>query len=96
MAAADLQISENSFLVKYFDMVNAKLHFVWGHFQLGNPAMPFLQIYEGPYEIKKQIRPGTFIQWNPASKEETGMFHSPDLKIYKKREDSSLDKEDSE
>ena len=42
MAAADLQISENSFLVKYFDMVNTKLHLVWGHFQHGNPAMPFL------------------------------------------------------
>ena len=41
MAAADLQISENSFLVKYFDMVHAKLHLVWGHFQHGNPAMPF-------------------------------------------------------
>ena len=41
MAAADLQISKNSFLVKYFDMVNAKLHLVWGHFQHGNPAMPF-------------------------------------------------------
>ena len=40
MAATDLQISENSFLVKYFDMVNAKLHLVWGHFQHGNPAMP--------------------------------------------------------
>ena len=25
-------------------MVNAKLHLVWGHFQHGNPAMPFLKI----------------------------------------------------
>ena len=41
MAATDLQISENSFLVEYFDMPNAKLHLVWGHFQHGNPAMPF-------------------------------------------------------
>ena len=41
MAATDLRISENSFLVKYFDMVNAKLHLVWGHFQYKNPAMPF-------------------------------------------------------
>ena len=40
----------------------------------------FLQIYEGPYQIKKQIRPGTFILWNPVSKEERGMFHSQDLK----------------
>ena len=42
IAAADLQISENSFVVKYFDMVNAKLHLVWGHFQHRNLAMPFL------------------------------------------------------
>ena len=56
----------------------------------------FLQIYEGPYQIKKQIRPGTFILWNPGSKEERGMFHSQDLKIYKKREDNSQDKEVSE
>ena len=40
MAAADLQISENSFLVIYFDMVYAKLHLVWRHFQHGNPTMP--------------------------------------------------------
>ena len=33
----------------------------------------FLQIYEGPYQIKKQIRPGTFILWNPESKEERGI-----------------------
>ena len=46
----------------------------------------FLQIYEGPYESKKQVRPGTYILWNPESKEEKGMFHSQDLKIYKKRE----------
>ena len=49
MAAADLQISENSFLVKYFDMVNAKLHLVWGHFQHGNPAMPFAQLQNQIY-----------------------------------------------
>ena len=42
MAATDLQISENSFLVKYFDMVSAKLYLVWGHFQHWNPAMPFI------------------------------------------------------
>ena len=56
----------------------------------------FLQIYEGPYQVKKQIRPGTFILWNPESKEERGMFHSQDLKLYKKREDNSQDKEVSE
>ena len=56
----------------------------------------FLQTFEGPYQIKKQIRPGTFILWNPVSKEERGMFHSQDLKIYKKGEDNSQDKEDSE
>ena len=55
----------------------------------------FLQIYEGPHQIKKQIRPATFILWNPVSKVERGMFHSQDLKIYKKREDNSQDKEDS-
>ena len=57
MAAAGLQISENSFLVKYFDMVNAKLHLVWGHFEHGNPAMPFI-FYPTMYifiEIKKQL-----------------------------------------
>ena len=42
----------------------------------------FLQICEGPYQIKKQIRPGTFISWKPESEEERGMFHSQDLKIY--------------
>ena len=41
MAATGLQIFENSFLVKYFDMVNANLFLVWGHVQHGNPAMPF-------------------------------------------------------
>ena len=50
MAAADLQITENSFLVKFFDMVNAKLHLVWGHFQHGNLAMPFI-IYFSFYNI---------------------------------------------
>ena len=24
-----------------------------------------LQVYEGPYQIKKQVRPGTVILWNP-------------------------------
>ena len=43
MAAVDLQTSENSFLVKYLDMVNAKLHLVLGQFQHGNSAMPFLR-----------------------------------------------------
>ena len=47
----------------------------------------FLQIYEGPYEIKRQVRAVTYILRNPESKEERGMFHSPDLKIYNKRED---------
>ena len=56
----------------------------------------FLQIYEGPYEIKKQVRPGTYILWNPESKEERGMFHSQDLKIYNKREDDLNRKEESE
>ena len=27
----------------------------------------FLQIYKGPYEIKTQVRPGTYILWNPES-----------------------------
>ena len=54
------------------------------------------QIYEGPYQIKKQIRHGTVILWNPESEEERGIFHSQDLKIYKKREDDFQDKEDSE
>ena len=33
----------------------------------------FLQIDEGPYEIKQQIRPGNFILWNPESKGERGV-----------------------
>ena len=45
----------------------------------------FLQIYDGPYQIKKQVRPGTFILWNPQSKEERGMLHTQDLKIYNKK-----------
>ena len=45
----------------------------------------FLQIYEGPYEIKKQVRPGTYILWNPESQEERGMLHTQDLKLYHKR-----------
>ena len=56
----------------------------------------FLQIYKGPYWIKKQIRPGTLILLNPESEEERGMFHSQDLKIYKKREDHSNEKQNSE
>ena len=56
----------------------------------------FLQIYEGPYEIKKQVKPGTYILWNPESKEERGMFHSQDLKIYNKREEDLNRKEESE
>ena len=48
-----------------------------------------LQIYESPYEIEKEVRPGTYIMWNPESKEERGMFHNQDLKIYKKREADS-------
>ena len=55
-----------------------------------------LQIYEGPYEIKKQVRPGTYILWNPESKEERGMFHSQDLKIYNKREKDLNEKDESE
>ena len=55
----------------------------------------FLQIYKGSYKIKKQVRPGTYILWCPESKEERGMFHSQDLKIYKKREDNSEDKEET-
>ena len=46
----------------------------------------FLQIYEGLYETKKEVRPGTYILWNPESEEERGMFHTQDLKIFKKRE----------
>ena len=56
----------------------------------------FLQIYEGTYEIKKQIRPGTFILWNLESKVKRGMFYSQDSKIYKKKEENLQDKEDSE
>ena len=55
-----------------------------------------LQIYVASYEIKKQVRPGTYILWNPESKEERGMFHSQDLKIYKKREGISEDNEETE
>ena len=55
----------------------------------------FLQIYEGPYEIKKQDRPGTYILCNPESKEERGMFHTQDLKIYKKREADFEDNEET-
>ena len=55
----------------------------------------FLQIYEGPYEIKKEVRPGTYILWNPESKEERGMFHTQDLKIYKKRVPNSEDNEET-
>ena len=39
----------------------------------------FLQIYEGPYKVKKQIRPRTFILWNPDFKEQRGMFDSQDF-----------------
>ena len=45
----------------------------------------FLQIYVGPYETKNEVRPGTYILWNPESKEDRGMFHTQDLKIYNKR-----------
>ena len=38
----------------------------------------FLQIYVGPYGIKKQVGPGTYILWNPESKEERGMYHTQD------------------
>ena len=55
----------------------------------------FLQIYEGPYEIIKEVRAGTYILWNPESKEERGMFHTQDLKIYKKREVNSEDNEET-
>ena len=54
----------------------------------------FLQIYECPYEIKKQVRPGTYFLWNSESNEERGMFHTQDLKIYK-REANSEDNEDT-
>ena len=56
----------------------------------------FLQIYEGPYEIKKQVRPGTYILWSPEWKEERGMLHSQDLKIYNKRGEDLCRKEESE
>ena len=56
MAAANLQISENSFLVKYFDMVNAKLDLVWGHFQHGNPPMPFKIISKHFYKWIKTFK----------------------------------------
>ena len=46
----------------------------------------FLQIYERPYEIKKGVRPGTYIMWKPESKEERGIFHTQDLKIYHQRQ----------
>ena len=55
----------------------------------------FLQIYEGPYVLKKEVRPETYILWNPESKEERGMFHTQDLKIYKKREVNSEDDEET-
>ena len=44
----------------------------------------FLQINEGLYEIKKQVRPRTYILWNPESKVERGMFHTQDLKLLQK------------
>ena len=56
----------------------------------------FLQIYEGPYQIKKEIRPGTYILWNPESKEKRGMFRTQDLKIYNKREHDSQEIEETE
>ena len=56
----------------------------------------FLHIYESPYEIKKEVRAGTFILWNPESKEKRGMSHSQDLKICNKREDDLNRKEESE
>ena len=55
----------------------------------------FLQFYKGLYQIKKQIRPGTCIQWNPEFKEEKGIFHSQNLKICIKSEENSKDKENS-
>ena len=48
----------------------------------------FLQIYEGRYQIKKQVRPGTYILRNPESEGGRGMFHTQGLKHYHKREDS--------
>ena len=56
----------------------------------------FLQIYKGPYEIKTKVRPGTYILWNLKSKEERRMFHTQDLKIYKKREADSEENEETE
>ena len=61
-----------------------------------NILKKFLQIYEGPYQIKKQVRPGTYILWNPESKEERGMFHTQNMKIYKKREVDSEENDDTE
>ena len=46
-------MTSSSFLVKYFDMVNAKLHLVWGHFQHGNPAMPFPILHK---EVERQVQ----------------------------------------
>ena len=62
----------------------------------GKILKKFLQIYEGPHEIKKQVRPGMYILWNPKSKEERGMLHTQDLKIYEKREAESEENEETE
>ena len=55
-----------------------------------------MRLYEGPYEINKQARPGTFILWNSDSEEKRGMFYSQDLKTYQKKNDNYQDKEDTE
>ena len=56
----------------------------------------FLQTYEGPYEIKREVRPGTYILWNPESKEERGMFYTQDLNIYNKRKANFEEDEETE
>ncbi|XP_043472740.1 uncharacterized protein LOC122505295 [Leptopilina heterotoma] len=53
----------------------------------------FLQVYEGPYEIKKVVKKGTYILWDPKSKIEKGMYHSQDLKKYISRRNNSENSE---
>lgn len=42
----------------------------------------FLQIYDEPFEIRKEIQPGTYILCDPGREEEKGMYHTQDLKRY--------------
>ena len=58
-----------------------------------NLIAKFLTLYEGPYIVKEQVGPSTFLLTNPNTGEGRGVFHATNFRPYLQNADEEADEE---